>query len=450
MFAHKIQQMFQSGADRKILTHTVLSFVYRGSGILANLMMVPLAFDMLDAEQYGVWLAIGAVITWFNFLDVGLGNGLRNLAAESLAIGDLDRIKKLFATSFWTIFMLVSVLILLVLVSFSAVPWQAIFNVKSVTHAELVAVMEYVSIGFLLGVLLRLTISLYLAHHVHSIQALVNCLVQVGSYFGVLYLVATGERSLLSYAQMLTWVPLVFLLTLSLYAFATRFRNYIPRIVNFEGQLVQPVLGLGVQFIVLQLMWMLITTTDSYWIAYWLTPEEVVPFSVSFKYFSIINIAFVLIMTPYWSSFTQAFTRGDQEWIRQAQLRIQKFVLGFMAIGFVLLAIAPWAIQYWMSGKIVTSWGLNLAMVTFSVLYMILGSKNYFLNGIGKLKVQMLVLIFTSILHIVLSYFIGVIWNGGVVGILWGTNISIFINVIVSSIQVKKINAGRANGIWNR
>ena len=450
MFAHKIQQMFQSGADRKILIHTALSFFYRGSGILANLMMVPLAFEMLDAERYGVWLAIGAVITWFNFLDVGLGNGLRNMSAESLAEGNSQRVKFLFATSFWSILFFVLILALLVLGLFPLNSWEEVFNVSTLRNSELVLVMEYVAMGFLLSILFKLTISLYMAHHVHSMQALANCLVQVGSYLGVLYLVHIGEKSLVSYAKMLSFAPLMFLGAISLYAFATRFKMYMPKWSNFKKELIRPVLGLGLQFIIVQLMWMLITTTDSYWIAYWISPEEVVPFSVSFKYFSILNIGFVLIMNPYWSSYTQAYTRGDVSWIQQAQSRIQKIVYGFVILGAFLLISASWVIDFWMAGQVQVSLELNLAMFAFSVLYMILGSKNYFLNGIGKLKVQMIVLMLTAVLHVFLSYWWGIVWGGGVVGILWGTNVSILINVVVSSIQVKKINQSTAVGIWNR
>jgi O-antigen/teichoic acid export membrane protein len=441
MFAHKIQQMFQSGADRKILIHTVLSFLYRGSGILANLMMVPLAFEMLDAERYGVWLAIGAVITWFNFLDVGLGNGLRNMSAESLAEGNSQRVKFLFATSFWSILFFVLILALLVLGLFPLISWEEVFNVSTLGNSELVLVMEYVAMGFLLSILFKLTISLYMAHHVHSMQALANCLVQVGSYLGVLYLVHIGEIS---------FAPLIFLGAISLYAFATRFKMYMPKWSNFKKELIRPVLGLGLQFIIVQLMWMLITTTDSYWIAYWISPEEVVPFSVSFKFFSILNIGFVLIMNPYWSSYTQAYTRGDIAWIQQAQSRIQKIVYGFVIMGVFLLISASLVIDFWMDGQVQVSLELNLAMFAFSVLYMILGSKNYFLNGIGKLKVQMIVLMLTAVLHVCLSYWWGIVWGGGVVGILWGTNVSILINVVVSSIQVKKINEASATGIWNR
>ncbi len=449
MLASKIQQLFQAGQDRKILVHTLLSFVYRGSGILANLLMVPLALDMLDSERYGVWLAIGSVITWFNFLDVGLGNGLRNMAAESLAEGNSQRVKFLFATSFWSILFFVLILSLLVVGFFPLISWEDVFNVTSLQRSELTLVMEYAALGFLLSILLKLTISLYMAHHVHSMQALANCLVQVGGYFGVMYLVYIGDHSLVSYAKMLSFSPLFFLGVISISAFATRFIAYIPKWKNFKQELIKPVLGLGLQFIVVQLMWMLITTTDSYLIAYWMTPQEVVAFSVSFKYFSIINIGFVLVMNPYWSSFTQAYTQGDWDWIARAQKRIQKFVIGFGAMGVLLLFLASVVIDFWMSGKVKVSFELNFAMFIFSLFYMILGSKNYFLNGIGKLKMQMIVLMVTVVLHVVLSYWWGVVCEGGVVGILWGTNVAILVNVIVSSIQVYKLNRASATGIWN-
>jgi Na+-driven multidrug efflux pump len=131
------------------------------------------------------------------------------------------------------------------------------------------------------------------------------------------------------------------------------------------------------------------------------------------------------------------------------QRRIQKIVYVFAVIGIVLLILAPWVIRNWMEGKVTISFNLNFSMFVFSLFYMLLSSKNYFLNGIGKIKIQKRILIITAFLHFLLSYLLGVILNGGVVGVLWGTNISILINVIVCAIQVRRINTDRATGIWN-
>jgi len=435
--------------DRNILWHTILSFVFRGGGILANLMMVPLALDMLDATRYGIWLSIGAVMTWFNFLDVGLGNGLRNQVASAIAQNDTSKIKGLFSTAFWSISVLVVVLEILILFSFPLVPWQVVFNTNLVSSSELSAVMVYVTSGFLLGIVLKLTMSMYLAHQFHSIQALVNGLIQVGSYAAVYALVLNHEHSLLVYAQALSLVPVVVLLGISIWAFASRFKIYWPSFSSFSKEYIGSTLGLGLGFVVVQLMWMLITTTDGYLIAYWFSPSEVVPFSVSFKYFGVINIGFVLVMTPYWSAFTKAYAEGNEDWMKGAQRQIQKMVLGFSLMGLILLMAAPWVIQWWMSGQVEIGWRLHVAMLVFSLLYMYLGSKNYILNGLGKLKMQMRVLGGTAILHFLLAYYWGVVLKWGIEGVVWGTNVSIAINVLVSSWQMDLINKGKAQGIWN-
>jgi len=123
--------------------------------------------------------------------------------------------------------------------------------------------------------------------------------------------------------------------------------------------------------------------------------------------------------------------------------------LGFSLLGVVLLIIAPWMIERWMSGQVEIGWRLHVAMLVFSLLYMYLGSKNYILNGLGKLKMQMRVLGGTAILHFLLAYYWGVVLKWGIEGVVWGTNVSIAINVLVSSWQMDLINKGKAQGIWN-
>lgn len=436
--------------DRNILWHTILSFAFRGTGILANLMMVPLALDMLDATRYGIWLSIGAVMTWFNFLDVGLGNGLRNQVATALADDNAEKIQGLFSTAFWSVFSLTLILEVIFLFAFPHIPWQVVFNTNWVSQSELSAVMVYVFSGFMMGIVLKLTMSMYLAHQFHSIQALVNGLIQVVSYFAVYVLVLNHEHSLLVYAQTLSVVPVIVLLVISIWAFASRFKIYWPKISSFSKGYVRDTLGLGMSFVVVQLMWMLITTTDSYLIAYWFSPSEVVPFSVIFKYFGVINIGFVLVMTPYWSAFTKAYAEGNQDWMNKAQIRIQKMVLWFSILGLFLLLISPWVIQWWMSGKVEIGWRLSLAMLVFTLLMISVSAKNYFLNGIGKLHIQMLASFIAVILHFILSYFLGVVLKWGVEGVIWGTNFSLFIIGAIVYFQVRMFNKGNVQGIWNR
>jgi O-antigen/teichoic acid export membrane protein len=436
--------------DQKIYWHSLLSFIFRGGSILANLIMVPLALQTLDKNSYGVWLTLGAVVTWFNFLDVGLGNGLRNKGAEALAREDFSMLRKLVSTAFWSVALVVSVFIILVLILFPLIQWNEIFNAEYIVRQELNDVLLCVVITFLLGVLFRLTTSLYLAFQVHSIQSFMNFCTQVGSLLGVLFLVRRQEHSLVVFALVVSFIPLIIQFLVTVYAFTTRFKEYTPKWKNFDRGSIESVFGLGLKFVIVQLMWMMITTTDSYLIAQWISPEDVVNYTVAWKYFGIINIGFVLLMTPYWSAYTHAFTKKDFNWIEQANRKIGRYVFIFTGIELVLFFLAPLVIEFWISGKVVISTQIHLSLAVFTWMYMYLGSKNYFLNGIGKLAVQMRVLAITAILHFPLSYLLCVEMNGGIAGIVWGTNLCIVINVVVSSVQVKRILNQTANGIWNK
>ena len=108
-----IWSFFKSGHKRTltIKKHIIGSVFVKGLSILVSLLLVPITLNYLDSEKYGIWLTISSVIFWFGFLDIGLGNGLRNKLAEALAGGDLKLAQKYVSTSYFV----------LALISFSSI-----------------------------------------------------------------------------------------------------------------------------------------------------------------------------------------------------------------------------------------------------------------------------------------------------------------------------------------
>ena len=62
---------------------------------------------------------------------------------------------------------------------------------------------------------------------------------------------------------------------------------------------------------------MVLFSTDNFIISKLFGPEEVVPYNIAFKYFSIITMVYSILLTPYWSSFTEAYTKNDFVWIKK-------------------------------------------------------------------------------------------------------------------------------------
>src|SRR3970040_2909317 len=75
------------GASRSVLVkkNIFFLFVFNGFNFLFNIILVRLTLDYLGQENYGVWVTLASVLSWFGYLDFGLGNGLRNNLAEAVA-----------------------------------------------------------------------------------------------------------------------------------------------------------------------------------------------------------------------------------------------------------------------------------------------------------------------------------------------------------------------------
>ncbi len=73
------------------------------AALACSLVMVPITIDYLNAENYGIWMAMTSILYWFAFFDVGLGNGMRNYLAEALSLGDYEKARSYFSTAYFCI-----------------------------------------------------------------------------------------------------------------------------------------------------------------------------------------------------------------------------------------------------------------------------------------------------------------------------------------------------------
>ena len=76
------------------------SFAVKGINVLISLLLIPLTIGYINSKLYGVWLTLSTIVTWISFFDIGLGNGLRNRAAEAIAHGKIKYARVLVSTSY--------------------------------------------------------------------------------------------------------------------------------------------------------------------------------------------------------------------------------------------------------------------------------------------------------------------------------------------------------------
>src|SRR5687768_7550290 len=135
----RIESQLFDGHERSTLVtkNIFLSFFYKGINILTQLALVPLTINYLDKSLYGIWLTLAAIIGWFSFFDIGLGNGLRNKLAEAVASEKFHLARIYISTSYAVITVIFLVVLLLVWILNPLLSWDLYLNAPSSMSSEL-------------------------------------------------------------------------------------------------------------------------------------------------------------------------------------------------------------------------------------------------------------------------------------------------------------------------
>ena len=178
------------------------------------------------------------------------------------------------------------------------------------------------------------------------------------------------------------------------------------------------------------------------------SPAEVVPYNIAYKYFSIVTIGFTIIVTPYWSSFTEAYARKDLEWIKRAMKNIQRLWLVIPIGLLVMTLIADQFYLLWVGEAVKVPLALSIGMALHALLYTFPMIYNFFVNGIGSIKLHLTISVIVMLVNIPLSIFLAQSLEMGIVGVILASSICLVPACILLPIQCKKILSGTAEGLW--
>ena len=440
----------KSARTKNIVKHIGWSMFYKVGSIICNFLLVPLTINYLDTENYGVWLTISSFIGWFSFFDIGLGNGLRNKFSEAKTLGNYQDAKAFVSTAYFTIGT-ISLFIVVVFFGLNQyINWTEVFNTNKSLQTELSLLLPIIFSFFGLQLVVKLITSIYQADQNHSIQGKTQFFGQTLSLLAIWALTKTDQSSLLIFGSVFSALPVLILVVFNLFAFNTTFKDFKPIFSLWKKEYLKEITGLGFKFFVVQIAAMVLFSTDNFIISKLFGPEEVVPYNIAFKYFSIITMVYSILLTPYWSSFTEAYTKNDFVWIKTSVNNIQKIWL-FVPVGLIImLLISDWFYLLWVGEKVQVPFKLSMAMaffvllLTFNMIYV------NFINGVGKIKLQLITSLISMIINIPLSIYFGKYLGWGSTGVILATCFCLGYSLILSPLQYFKIINNNAVGIWNK
>lgn len=206
------------------------------------------------------------------------------------------------------------------------------------------------------------------------------------------------------------------------------------------------VMGIGIQFFFLQIAGIILFASSNIIISNILGPEEVTPYNIAYRYFSVVPLGFNVLITPMWSAVTEAYTKGDMEWIRKSMLRIRKMLFYTAILILIMILCSHFVYNIWIGNEVLIPWGMTIIMGVYS--YIIVWSLSYssFLNGIGILRMQIINIVIVAVAFFPMALFLIDLF--GVLGIaltMCLTNIS---GAILNTIQIRKILSLNVRGIW--
>lgn len=439
-----------STRTQNIIKQIGWSTVFKGGSIVANFLLVPITITYLNQENYGVWLTLSSFISWFTFFDIGLGNGLRNKFAEAKANGNFELARAYVSSAYYTIALISLVLTVFFLMVNAFIDWSSVFNTQMGLQQDLRILMPIVVAFFGLQLVFKLITTIYTADQKPSVQGRIDFFTKAISLLVVWMLTKTAGSSLLLFGGIFSGLPVVMLVGLNFLAFSNKYKKISPSLKLWKKEFVSDIMSVGLSFFVIQIAAIVLFSTDNFIIAKLFGPADVVNYNIAYKYYSILLMVYSIIIAPYWSSFTEAFTKGDYDWIKNSVRNIQKlWLIVPIALVFMFL-ISKWFFVIWVGDEILIGTGLSLSMMFFVLLMTFNMVYVNFINGAGKVKLQLWTSIISMCINIPLSILFAKIFDWGLPGVILATCFSLCYSVILRPLQYKKLINNTATGIWNK
>ncbi|KXS43212.1 MAG: polysaccharide biosynthesis protein [Candidatus Frackibacter sp. T328-2] len=436
-----VDKLFSNDArSAKIKKNIVYTFGLRFLAILASFLLIRVTYDFLNNKAiYGVWLTILSVLSWINYFDIGLGNGLRNKLAESISNDEKEKGKIYVSTAYAVIFVLVILLTLIYLIVFPFLNWNDIFNIELISQQQLKLLLKVVVILYLLKFLFSLINSISFASHDAMMPPLIQVITNYLVLFILLLLLKFGFSGIVVVGGVYSGVNAIIVFIASILLFLTRYRKIAPSFRFIRLEYVRDLFGLGIKFFILQIAALVIFTTDNIIITRVLGPEYVTSYQVVFKLFNVFNIIAGIILTPIWSAYTEAFTKKDYDWMRSTLKKLM-FLMIFLVIGVsIMVLLSKKIILIWMGENLGISYLLITLMAVSIVIRVWSAIFANISNGINRIKVQLITSIIAGIINVPLSIYFAKNLGLGNSGVIIGTIISLSIFAIFGSIDIYRI-----------
>lgn len=429
--------------NTNIISNIIGSFLVRGGALVLALFTLPAYMNYFgDQRVLGLWYTALSVLSWILTFDLGIGNGLRNHLVGALVVGDTVKAKQYISSSYIMTGLVVIATYTVSYFLFPYIRWNTVFNISDtiISQKTLLEVVHIIFMGIMLQFLLRLVTSVLFAFQKSAIPSFLILISTAIQLISVLSIKShDAETNLKTMAIVYVLAVNVPLIVASILVFSTKMKKVRPSFRFFDKGIAASVMRLGGTFFWIQIMYMIITTTNEFLITWFVGPEKVVEYQIYNRLFFLVGSIFSMALTPIWSAVTKEFSRKNYTWINKLY-KILIYLAGLAVLCEMLfIPLLQFIVNIWLGDNAIkVNYFYALAFAISGSIFIWNAVLSSIANGIGELKPQLILFTFAAFAKIPVAFLIYQFYNGWITVIV--ANIVVMIPYsIIQPIWLKKV-----------
>lgn len=431
-----------------VIKNSMATALMKVAVLLCSLIMVPITLNYLNAENYGIWMAMTSILYWFAFFDVGLGNGMRNYLSEAISRQDYIKARSYFSTAIFLLAIIAVLIGILSIIIIFQLDLNHIFNTHIMSNKSLAYIMV-VAISFSLIQFVAKNVGMvYIAMQRYAINDFIVFIGQLISTIIVYIITKTTESHLIYIVMAITSIPALVFILASI-PLLKQHPQLKPSIKSIDFASAKKIIGKGLGFFIIQITsCLVIFGSANILISHYCGPEQVTVYNISYKLFNILIIIYTIIISPLWNAYTDASVKNDYAWIRKIFKKSIYLWAASLLLGLLMLLISGWFFKKWVGNSVDIPLGVSISILIYVCMFNFNNCVTYLINGLNKIKIQIITSILGTIIYLIAVCF----FIKGTYGI-YGISISMCVIYTLMSLvhlyQCNLLAKNKAHGIWN-
>lgn len=398
---HKRTQRALTGSASVILSR----FVSLACGLLATGILA----RYFTPEQFGLWAILTFIIGIVPVLDIGIGLALRNKlsAFYSDQHNNNEPSRIYFFSVFYTYFYLSIILISLLYAAYYIIPWGVVLNSSNPQIIQEGSLSYIVALMILVACLpFGIGASGFFSCQKTHWNSFFETIKSILAIAFIVPLVILHARFII----IVIWFCIAMLLPVIISFFVFLHKSGWKFTILKMKTLVlktKELIPESIRFGLMQLSATLMFSMSALIVGKVASLKDAGEYALVQKLFLLLNILHFAVLTPLWSAYTEATASKDMIWVKKMLVCSVVFTVLLFTVGSTGLYLLGKPIIFLWTGKTLTNAPLFALMGLWVFIMGWVNCFSVYLNGIGKLGIQTLLIVPAAIVYFPLSIYLG-------------------------------------------